>query len=195
MTQGDVFRMAIVMNGAASQEMVNVHHYEQTNVGLNDDGIFLKDAWVNDAQAAWQAAVSNTVTIVKFEIRNLTKPTFGVDFTPPVAIAGTLTGDSLPPTAPAIISWRTGLIGRSYRGRSYMPPANELQQNGGQLTGSYPVLLDAYASAMLNISETTGMTYRMVIHSDTAGVDTPVNSYVIPIFLATQKRRRPGVGS
>lgn len=196
MALNDIFRMAIVGTGPNSQELVNVHHYRQVNTGGGDLGDALGRAWIDVASAAWAQCVSINCAVVQLQIRNLTQPQFGVDFTDDLPIAGAQTGETLPPNASFVISWRTGLIGRARRGRTFMWPPNEAAQASGQISGGQNTLYQAYAAEMLQLLDPdTAAVFNMVVHSETLAEDNQVTTFVIPQFMATQRRRRAGTGS
>lgn len=196
MALNDIFRMAIVGTGPNAQQLVNVHHYRQTTSGGGDLGDHLGRAWIDTASAAWQACVTDDSAVLVLQIRNVTQPTLGVDFTDDLPLAGTQGGEAMPPNSPFIISWRTGLIGRARRGRTYMWPAEEAAQNAGQISGGQSALYTTYATAMLALSDPdTTAEFEMVIHSEVVLEDNVVTTFVIPQFAGTQRRRRSGVGA
>jgi hypothetical protein len=202
MAIGDVYRLAVVGIGSAGQELINVYHYEKTAGGDDDAGVLLIDAWVANLSVDYAGLISNLCAIIGFEVRNLDQPEFGTDYTLPEAVQGSQPGEMLPPQTSAVISWRTGFIGRRRRGRTYVWPAGEANQNAGQWNGPYLTLLAAFGAEAIDISDAGLNVWRMVIYSkpvDPPGVPpilvTPVSSVVIPTFTATQRRRRVGVGS
>jgi len=196
MALNDIFRMALVGTGPNAQQLVNVHHYRQVNSGGGDLGDALARAWVDQASAAWAAAVSTTCAVIQIQVRNLTQPQFGVDYTDDLPIAGAVTGEALPPNAAFIISWRTGLIGRARRGRTFMWPTNEAAQAGGQISGGQNALYQAYADEMLQLLDPgSAAVFNMVVHSEVLAEDNQVTTYVIPQFMGTQRKRRAGTGA
>ena len=197
MASGDIYRMALIGIGPQGQELVNVHHYRQVAAGGGDLGDQLARAWIEDAAPLWATCVSANVSMTEIQIRNVTQPQFGVDWSTDLPVAGTQAGETLPPNTTFVISWRTGLIGRSRRGRTFMFPTVEASQASGQISGGQAVAMEAYATEMLDLEDPdTTATFEMVIHSEVPGVgDTTVNTFLIPQFIATQRRRRAGTGS
>lgn len=197
MAVNDIYRMAVEGIGPNGQELVNVFHYRQEGLGGDDAGEELINAWQEDVQALFLDCFSASVALVNISVRNLTQPTLGTDRPVSPAEPGSISGDSLPPTSAAVITWLTGLIGRRHRGRTYIWPAGESSQTGGQISGGYDTTLGLFAAAALSIQEgTLGSIYTMVVHSEVDdGADTPVTIYRVNQFLATQRRRRVGVGA
>lgn len=202
MALNDVYRMALVGVGSAGQQLVNVHHYQQVAGTGSDEGLQLIDAWVAQASASWADCVGVDNLMTQIQIRNITQPEKGMDYSLPTPIPGEMTGEGLPPQTAGIISWRTGLIGRRRRGRTFMFPAGESAQNNGQWNSGHLSNLNDYGLIMLEL-DSAGTSYQMVIYSapDTtpppspAVLVTPVTGVVIPIYTASQRRRRVGVGS
>lgn len=198
MAQNDIFRLSVVGAGASSQELINVHYYRQLTAAGDDDGVLLIDNFHALVAPAMMACISEAIVLTGYEVRNITQPEFGQDYSLPSAVAGDITGESLPPSSSAIVSWRSGLIGRRRRGRTYMWPTGESQQNAGQIGGAYQTLLTSFGNGAILFGTTNQ--YEKVIYSDIPGgspdvLVSIVTGVVVPIFLASQRRRRPGTGS
>lgn len=197
MAIGDLYRMAIVGQGPGfGQELVNVVHYVQVTAAGSNDGHELADAWVEDCSTEWATAVNSGCAITQFQIRNLTNILYGSDVSPDPVIPGTRAGEAFPPTSSAVLSWRTGFIGRSRRGRTYMWPGSEADQNAGQISGAYSEDVLDFANASLLISDSvSGAQYERNVYSKVLDANFPVTSVLLDQFLGTQVKRRPGRGS
>lgn len=198
MAIGDVYRLAVIGSNQGIDELVNVHHYLQTTTGGDDFGVDLIDAWHADSGLTYVNCFSDQCLLVGYQVRNLTQPEFGTDYSLPASEPGTRIGHMLPPSNAPVVSWRTGLIGRRRRGRTYTWPGSEDDQNAGQMSATWQGLLSAWAATALLVTGTA--TYSKVIYSpDPDGVGpalvTPVQGAVIDLLLGSQRRRRPGVGS
>lgn len=198
MAVGDVFRFAVIGNNQGIDELVNVHHYVQTSAGGDDEGVDLIDAWVANVMPSFLDTFSELCSLVGFQVRNINQPEFGTDYSLPASENGTLTGEMVPPQVAPVISWRTGLIGRRRRGRSFGWPINEGSQNAGQMSLTLQALLTEYANDALAFAG--GAAYEKVIYSNIEGATPPVlvttvNSVVVDVILGSQRRRKPGVGS
>ena len=197
MALNDIFRLAVIGIGPSGQQLVNVHHYRQFSALAGDNtGALLIDAFREDAEAAMAAALSASVSIIKYEARNITQPSFGVDVSLSPVVTGGISGQASSPTAPLIVTWRTGLIGRSRRGRSYWWPVGESSVGGGQLEGAFAATLDAAASALLILTDSvSNATYEKVIWSQVLLTATPVLSFTLQEFQGRMGSRRAGVGA
>lgn len=109
---------------------------------------------------------------------------------------GTATGAVMPTNIAAVVSHRTGLRGRSYRGRTYMPGLTEAQVTYDQLESAYQVDLLAAFAAIASYTNPVGW-YHVVVSKYTEGaprttaVATPVTSYYVDDRVDTQRRRLP----
>ena len=195
MANNDIFRLAVEGIGPTSQQLVNVFHYRQVGVIGDDAGADLVDAWQVTARGDFLAAISASCALTNYSVRNLTQVGLGVDVPESPALPGFVSGDALPPMNAAVITWLTGLIGRRNRGRTYMWPTGESRQTGGQISGTYDAELTAFATANILIAGgILGGTYQLVVHSEVGNTNRDVTTFVVRQFLASQRRRREGVG-
>jgi hypothetical protein len=192
----EVYRCAIEALGPSGQQLVNVLHFRQISVGGSDEGSELAAAYIAVAMPLYQAIMSSAVAIINIKTRNVDRPTFGTDtaVTPPGA--GALSSNASSPTAPQIMTQRTGLIGRSYRGRSFLFPTDESQIGGGQLGGTYAADVQTYGASLLGLTDpVSGFVYSLTVYSPTLSVDTLVTSFTPQEFQGRMGSRRAGVGS
>ena len=97
-----------------------------------------------------------------------------------------------------LISWRTGLIGRANRGRTYLPAMLETAQSGGTLTAGAIATVQNFANNAMTLHDViTGLItqFQMVIWHTTLADSPDVTSGLVRNLMATQRRRRVGVGS
>lgn len=120
------------------------------------------------------------------------------------AIAGYLSADPLPPQTSAVLSHRTALKGRSYRGRTYLPPASEDFQAGGTWTGTAITAFSTVATQLLAVFGPSGSNtnWRFAVISRylngvlrAAPIATQVTSISVDTRVLSQRRRVLGVGS
>jgi hypothetical protein len=139
--------------------------------------------------------LSNAVQVVSLEVRKIGDPAFVYEESVTGA-PGTTTGDMLPAYVAPLVSWRTGLAGRSRRGRTYMPPTGEVHQVGGILLSTYLGPWLDWANAMLLfVAGGTHGGWILAIQSEVLLDAFQVTSFLLRDVLATQRRRRLGVGS
>lgn len=108
-------------------------------------------------------------------------------------VNGTVVGDPLPRQCSGIIGWRSGLIGASRRGRSYIPFAAEADNvPAAHPSVGYLNNLDTLATFLRNNIVPVGgvpVTWALQVYSTTLDDFFEVESYVLPDKWATQRRR------
>lgn len=156
------------------------------------------DTW----DASNQASKRHTTTsLVKWRARDLTTATGAVvelDLATPRP--GTVSGLPLPNHATIAISWRTGLAGRSQRGRSYFVGLadSSLDTTGQQLAAAAATAINASWTALL-AAINANVTRSMVVlsrqsdtHPRAVGATTPITSAVFSdLYIDSQRRRLP----
>lgn len=114
--------------------------------------------------------------------------------------AGSGTGQSLPSNCALVVSLRTALRGRSFRGRSYFFPLREQDVVENEVgTDLVTALLTAYGQLILDLVDED---YHLAVCSRfsggdprAAGVLTPVQAVtVVDRTIDSQRRRLPGRG-
>lgn len=108
--------------------------------------------------------------------------------------AGTRSGDLMSPQTAGLISFKTAIASRRYRGRMYVPfPAEGDNTTGGKPSAGYDANLATLASAASTeiIAGGGGNTATMtpVIYSSVALLSQPILSYLTRTSWATQRRR------
>jgi len=116
---------------------------------------------------------------------------------------GSAGGDPEAGNVTLTVSFRTGLSGRSYRGRNYSIGMTKSQQSGGTASSAYVEALEDAYSELKNIIDTTG-DFVWVIYSQYEGVDagtgnpiprltplmTPVSTAIVVDDRTDSQRRR-----
>ncbi len=115
----------------------------------------------------------------------------------PVSVSGftgqAMTGSGSPaPAAVALITtWRSGLAGRSNRGRTYLGGLSDvfIDSTGAQwASGAFPTLqigMDAFLSALVGSTTVTGLDVYSPLHNTKA----PVINGLVRRYMGTQRRR------
>lgn len=113
-------------------------------------------------------------------------------------------GELLPPQSAQVLTWRTALAGRSYRGRTYLSGYGTLEQVGGVWTAGHMTSINGQATAFLaRYNAATGVYAHWglcVISRQLNGVvrvtpvGTDVTAYQARSTVYTQRRREVGVG-
>ena len=198
MAINDIFRFSIIGTGEQEQELVNVLHYQQGGVlVLDEPGPDLVQAFQLAAEAAFSACFGSACAIRQYQVRGVTDPTYGFDLVLTEPVAGGLGGEMWPPQDASLIKWSTGLIGKSFRGRSYVWPATEGHQNSGRISSGLRTNLIAYAEEAVFIGDglataTWQMGVLSTVHNGVPRAEpvfTPVVEGIVRDFVFTQRRR------
>jgi len=197
MAIGDVFKAVFVGQAQFGQELVNTFHYEQlTPLLLADPMDELAAALQLDMIPKHADCRSVATQLDKIEVRGVTDPTIGRDFPLVTPVSGTQSGDALPPQSAVVMTWTTPFLGRRFRGRTYMWPGSEGAQASGVINSGYVTAMSDWGTSALQIGDgLTTAVFRLVVRSDTYNLNTPATGFVVRTNIATQRRRRAGVGS
>lgn len=98
----------------------------------------------------------------------------------------------MPAQVSAVCSLKTGISGRSFRGRFYWPAIGETMQDTLSFTaGAAPALAEEFRDFLQFIVDAApGVAVRPVVYSATRDAVTPVNSVAVGSVPDTQRRRR-----
>lgn len=198
MAVGDVYRLSVVTNQGSGGQMIVTHHFKQNSPLVFDTSVDdLIARWVDQALPTFVDLLSQSfiVDVVRaISVDNTEQGEFQVDTGDGT---GTQTGDSQPYQNAAVITWRTGVPGRSNRGRNYVGGAVESNNAGaGQLTTDYRTVLGNYAQLLtfMNGDSLQFAKWQLVVYSRLNSSSRPVTSYVVRPTFYTQRRRVLGVG-
>lgn len=184
MAVNDVFRVAIEGSVTSGQVIVNVLHYEQVAEVVGAPASVLGGLVVSDLIPAYAGIASGC----GFDLVRIAQVRGGLAVAEVAAgIPSSLGGDSLPPNAPVVLRKKTGLAGRSRRGRMFLFPTSEAYQSEGavQVTGTFGSNMDAFRAQILGLGDDGGggFQFRLTIWSkeleiSTLVTDTQVSPYI-----------------
>jgi hypothetical protein len=206
MSVNDVTKLAFIHSMAgADGDIIVTHHYRQTQANALTQTVAsgveaLVDAWQAQAQGDWLDSQSDRLVLQSIQARSITDPTVGFDVA--VGVAGDLDPVGLGTTSlrvAPVVSLRTGLIGRSFRGRNFLPPPNETDIENGILEAPLIALIDAYYDSALTLTDgqiPTASLWTMTIYSPTlslaggAVLDNLVTTHLTRAVAGTQRGRQ-----
>lgn len=144
-----VYRIPAIISGVAiSGKAANIWHMRPASDALAD-----VQAAVDEIQTFYSSLASryNTSTVIAIGGRVLR---IDVDPQPiiPVTqrtVTGTDAGGTTPPQLANVVSWRTTLAGKSYRGRTYLGPFASSQLSGNQWTSGLATQISTSALALI----------------------------------------------
>jgi hypothetical protein len=153
-------------------------------------GSWLTESWVGAHSQAWKA--------VGVILRSMSEEEgIEIDFTTGFPYTGTLTDPPLPDQVAYTLTWGTGLVGRSARGRSYgLGLVNGQTVGHSRLSDGTQAALTERWGNLLPILSDAGHSLQVVSFIDagvprSAGRKLPALSGNARFPLATQRRRLP----
>lgn len=200
MAEGDIYRLSTLSDYiSGGDDAVNVFHFRQESPAIfASPAEDLAEAFIATVVPAYVNCMTAGYVLHRIAIKQVTGG--AQEYEQAVTEPGTagVVGSMLPTTVSGLLSWRTGLAGRSNRGRTYLPPTNEEQLSSGLWTGSYMTAMEGFAEDALALG-----TAVFTLHANwTIGVWSVVLSAFVPYthaiarqIPATIRRRRIGQGS
>jgi hypothetical protein len=197
MAVGDVYKLTAVWLTSGAAMAINSWNFRQVDDLIFDTpGEDLVSRFQDEVQAGYAVMVASPYALVRYEVRGQSDPTYGEDF-PVTGVPGGVAGEALPFQTAPLISWRTALIGRANRGRTYLPPTGESQASSGVLSSGFLTGMGLFVDAMLAMDDPNVLYagWELVIWGGTPPSAKPVTAGLPRNLVATQRRRVPGVGS
>lgn len=166
---------------------------------LSDLCTIVRDIW----DTSFLPIITSAYTAIEVVGRGLrTESDFDADAQFDATSDGQADGFPMPNNVTIAVSFRTGLVGRSYRGRNYWPGLTSTQVAGNTvLTAHITAMRAAYSALRTAINETEvwvmGVISRVqegvVLES---GIVTPITTFAVAdATIDSQRRRLPGRGN
>lgn len=191
MALNDIYR--VVIEGTVRQQTVlNTLAFQTTQIGTGSEMQALAD---NVAQV-WDVVIQRLapqLTYSRISVRGITDNTAGLDI--PYTSSGGAGSEVGDTTTALVVSLKTGLIGKSYRGRNYLPAVPEGAINGSLIDAVTRSAVETAYANFRPLTDVGGYEFTHVIWSPTLGVMTPVQSAVCDEVPGTIRNRRIGSGS
>lgn len=172
-----------------SDHTVSVHHFTALIEDYSPGDLI--DKWQSIVRPYYVGCMSDTMALTLLRCVDLAT---GDVVEVPDTTPGTVGGDPLPLQNAAVITWRTGIAGRSYRGRTYMPGLTEGHQSMGILDSTIMTALGNYGGIYLSSNVFTN-DYVLGVYSRKLSHIQNVVSFTVQPYVKTQRRREIGVGS
>jgi hypothetical protein len=185
------YEIRIVWAYAGTDWALNVLHAQLPGGESVNQG--LADGWATDLSAAHtssglEALQPTAVSLDRVGVRDLrtaNQPMHEAN----IASAGTSANDLLPRAASLVVTMRTSLAGRSFRGRSYVPGFDEAQNT---VEGTAVPAATAAATAWIAAIRTaaTARGHTLAVGSVKLGISTPVTAQIVRDNVWDTQRRR-----
>jgi len=201
MAVNDIFHATVVWEYISTgQEITTNLHYRQTVFGsfLSDSAQCENMATLlfNVVKTGYMDTVANSAfRLMRIESYIVNKPTFfGVSTNSPAT--GAWVAEMTPFQTAPMLHKTTGLRGASYRGRNYLLPVSEDQQDAGQIASAVLTAVNTFANNLLVYTTPAGDEYSLTIYSPTKSdpatgvfLDNIVTDIVTRSFVKSQRRR------
>lgn len=185
--------MELIGQGPAGREETTLSF--KLNAPLdNAIAIALKDYALTNLLPDLQGVASDEFAYTSILIHDNMKPiqaSYEFPVSPP--LAGAIVDHRGSTTTAPVITWRTSLAGRSYRGRAYLPGLPRISAQDDQLDSSIVSRMVAYAVDAQRIEQVVPAAVLAVL-SKKLGLATVVLSAVARVIAGTQRRRNSGNG-
>jgi hypothetical protein len=188
-----VVKVAMVYR-ADTRHFVNTFHVADVAGWDLAKMTLLAEQFVDWWRDTFNQASSNQINLEQVQVRLLNPANpLAVDYTTGLPITGGRSSVHEPYNVTVTISWRTGLAGRKYRGRIYVPGLTEDTTNTDDTIASFEVATLAASASDLMLRMAT-LSADLVIFHKIDNTYTAVTTYVIDNVLDSQRRRLPGRG-
>lgn len=195
-TTNDVIEVAVFGDIDDAEDVINVYQFRRDSVGSVSDADIL-DGLIDFFEAVYTIAKALHTALVVWRgvrVRNLTTGTLIGEANFATPIEGTASGQMAPYQAAALISFKTN-VPRVVM-RKYFPLAEAAVGATSRLDAAVATTMDNLAAAILGqhtMAPAGNWTFGY-LSPKVGGFIAPTTS-VISAPVATQRRRRPGVGS
>lgn len=202
MALGDMYVLKVFFeNGDTAERLSFQLHGEQPGIIAPDVATLEGDvvAWWNTdvggggAQKTIHAAAISLVEVTLQRVEPF-EPIVSSDATS-LPIVGTAAGASTSPQDALLVSLRTGLVGRSYRGRAYLPPPSIAATSGpGHVDDAEADLTKGQFEGLISDLNGHGFTVGIfsTVHDGAprpSPVITPVTTVLVDQIIRSQRRR------
>jgi hypothetical protein len=177
-----------------TRTFVNVFHVADSTgwdlTKMNNLAIDMHAWWSNQYKVYMPAGIS--LKQIQVRLLDPSNP-LSVDYTTGLPESGSFASAMESANVTETISWRSGLAGRKYRGRTFVPGIAEAQVNQDDTSASgFVTALGIIADGLFN-HVISGTRFPVIFHI-ASNLFTRITSYVIENILDSQRRRLPGRG-
>jgi hypothetical protein len=168
----------------------NVFHFQVTTPELDgaQASVDALETFYDSIKGVYTSTTTITIGSVVATVGET--PNRFVDGVTPAVVNGTGATDAQPNNSAALITWRTGLAGRSRRGRSYLGPFRNgiTDGDGRNLQSSFRDAFQAAADQLVDDASGPGGT-TLVVWSEVLQVATAVANGLARTYLGSMRTR------
>jgi len=198
MALNDVYKFAIAHNFNGLSRMVTTHHYEVTGGPGNGSAQDIVATWQALVMPEWRGTFTSRMDLAELECKAVRPIGQELEIVS-IALGGLLpdsAGDIASFILAPVVSLRTGLSGKSRRGRNYLMPPTENYMSDGKINGTLIAAINLYYNAARTlVGAADGTEYTMTIFSRLpSALSTIVTNHITRDVMGKQSRRQLGVG-
>lgn len=183
-----------IIGSCDGQDIINVLHYKYPGSAPNASTLttFL-GTWDTAHRSRWLAIHGAGYTLVEYHATDIAAPggAFAVYNLPPGTV-GTSGSVMFPNNVALAISWRTGLTGRTNRGRTFVGGIDRNSTVGDTATTAYLASLASFATNLVSLL-VSGFDFGIASQKDAA--IKIVTGYVLEAIMDSMRRRLPQRGT
>jgi len=193
---GDIVRVTAKMSWIGTNDIQNVYHTEHDGGTSVDESDFMLAcaAHLDDAYQHVADIQENNVLYMEVDAYNLTQDQPMLPQAWPNLVNGDVVGETLPLQAAALVSFGTRVkksVGRKYIGGI----AESMQESGGELTVAARGFLQDFGDELLLGFTVSTVGFQWGNYRASDGRFAQWETATPRTIMATQRRRRRGVGS
>lgn len=203
MAAGDILELRFHQNWIGSN-CINVFHFEQVTGLLTSQSLI--DYWMTNTLPLWRPLQTMGVTYQTSFAQTIWPVAFDVSLANPPQLNGAWGAQDLPQFCAVVVQKKTGLAGRSKRGRFFMAGFPENAATGGLINTDMATQFTTFQNGMFNqyCGQAPASGFRMVVLSKQQnkqpvelgpGATTPVVEFKYVSTIGVQRRRKLGVGT
>lgn len=193
MAIGNIYEAALIFSHVqATGLVVNVLHYEQTVITVaKTEPQYCNELAAevrNICETDWLPDATDDLTLERVDVFNVDQPTF--QGTASSGVQGGSVGDSLSPRQAAVATKLTGLRGKSFRGRMYIPGLSEGDQNAGQIEVATVAKLQTYVDNLISLVLSNANEYQQSVYSRKGAAGTQITTIEVKNDIGTIRGRK-----
>lgn len=183
---------AIYSHPNADGEVVNVVDYELTTIGTPSSEIVFCGELATEVGDAivtgYLPQLSLEWSLKQVNCFNIDQPAFSAEqvFGNP----GASGSDSLPLRSSVVVKKSTGLRGRSFNGRMFLPATTELEQDDGIITPALKAIIQLFVDDLIILTSPASNQWTMAVYSSLLSDGTVVQNMLVRDTLGTIRGRQ-----
>ncbi len=198
MAVNDIFQCSINWV-LAGNPAANVVHFRQTSwdggTSRSDLCVILLGLIATSISTFYVPDLSNAVTLPTMDCFVINDPLSAGTTAP--GLVGSDISEMLSRRSSVVVKKLTGLRGRSFRGRMFLPPPTETRQQNGEINAAFQAIIEAWMVDFAALTDGASNIFRFSVFSPTlstfpAGpfIDNIINAVVVHTTLGSIRGRQ-----